>query len=76
MADYFVIDGRDGDAYVSRMSKKELISWLQSEYDGQFVSNIEDSEQVCHFGDDAILVIRGSLVVPAAKEAVTVWEVD
>ena len=85
MSDYFVIDGRDGDVTVHKYTKKEFTQVLNDgeAYDGvEFVElGSADSiaspwQMVSHFGENAVLVIRGTEVVPKPKEAVVTWEVD
>ena len=77
MADYFVIDVREEYTKVSRMSKKELGSWLQLECDADntFVQDIDENTEM-GYGHKDLLIIRGSVVVPKAEETVTVWEVE
>ncbi len=84
MSDYFVIDGRDGDTTVHRMTKRDLLAMIASEeYAGvefvelaEGVSPFPTTLQVCHFGDNGILVIKGKQVVPAPQEHVVTWGVD
>ena len=80
MASYYVIDGRDGDVTIHKYTKKELLQILHDDeaYEGvEFVEMEEGSwQQVAHFGDNAVMVIRGADVVPAAKHTTVVWEVD
>ena len=83
MADYFVIDGRDGDATVMRVDKRELLAMIAGEeYAGVEFVELADGlsafsiQQVCEFGDNSILVIKGKQVVPAPQKHVVTWGVD
>lgn len=84
MSDYFVIDGRDGDATVQRMGKRDLLTMIASEeYAGvdfvelaEGVSPFPATLQICEFGDNSILVIKGKQVVPAPQKHVVTWGVD
>lgn len=77
MADYFVIDGRDGSPYVAQITKKELEQGLMDgRFGTEFIHAIENySQEICYFGDDRVLIIKGTVLIPKAQEAVTVWDI-
>lgn len=89
MSDYFVLYCTEDGGRVETYTKKELEVELQDEEgifknfnssaamdgeDSDFMSTICDA-LMSYWGYD-IAIIKGSLIVPKAKEQVTVWEIE
>lgn len=82
---YFVIgQTEDGEAYVHTYgSRKALMEAMTPERDclspnvnpNTAMDEAELESDIAYWGDK-VLIIKGKVVKPAAKEAVTVWEID
>lgn len=68
----------NGDTFVMQMSKEELESRLNQHYYGtsvQILSAIPDSD-VSAWPENSILIIKGEIAAPKAREIVTLFSVE
>ena len=78
---YFVIWSavEDGAPCVESFTKDELQRKLAEGYFGKSVSPLEAVPQDCvidFWKIDKVLIVRGTVVVPQAREVVLTWEVE
>jgi len=78
MADYFVIQrlNENQTAVYKFSSKRDLqIALQEGKFVPKFVGDIDEVDEVEYWEYDSIMIIKGNIIVPEAKEQVTVWEV-
>jgi hypothetical protein len=67
---YFVIHNSEGDTHVERLSKDEL----QKRLDERYYGNVRCMDAIAttdtNYWGESILIIKGSIAVPAARETV------
>lgn len=77
---YFIITNSDGDTLVTPLSKDQAQKYLDEEgnEDLNFVTRDElrNNGDTNYWGDRAVLLIEGNIVVPAAKKVVTKWSLE
>ena len=78
MSSYFVIYNDEGDTGVEVLSKAELEKRLDEHWYGEspqfFYGTPEESDT--NYWGGGILVIKGEIVTPRAKQVVTAWEAE
>lgn len=73
---YFVISNTDGDTYVQEVSKQELEDNLNEDYYGEDVEFLSKTpHDDTNYWGEKYLIIKGTVIVPKAKEKVTKFEV-
>lgn len=77
---FFVITNSDGDTTVRPCNKEQVQQYLHEEgnEDLQFVSidQLRKNKDTNYWGERGVLIIRGDVVVPTAKEKVTEWSLE
>ena len=79
MNKYFVLTNSDGDIYIQEVDKSVLETRLEQDYYGSgrhIVGGIAVGGNLLNerLGDDEILIIKGEIVVPTAKEVAVKFE--
>ena len=75
---FWMSSGEDGTS-ITPLTKKELLERLEEENsDGQeFLSEIPDEDKGCwRAHENAVVIIKGRIIVPRAVEKVTKLEID
>ena len=80
MSNYFIIFNSDGDTYVSKESKDELLkSITPNEYGDTDFGKVEFLQDVpksdTNYWGDGLLIIKGEIVIPEVKEAVSRYDI-
>jgi hypothetical protein len=75
---YVISSGEDGIDINGPLSESEVLDQLNEEYYGThgFYAKIPDIDKGCFMerdGQEKLLIIRGSIVVPQPKEVVKEW---
>jgi len=75
---YFVIRNSDGDTTVRGVNKENLLQEIE---DGDFGENGEHilkflPSDDTNYWSDGILIIKGQIVVPKAKEVITKFNIE
>lgn len=77
---YFRITNSGGDTLVTPLSKEQTQKYLDEEgnEDLNFVTGDElrKNRDTNYWGDRAVLLIEGNIVVPTPKQVVTKWSLD
>jgi hypothetical protein len=73
---YFVISNSEGDTRVSMVTKQELLTRINENYWGEreYLSEIPDELDTNYWGNN-VLIIKGEVVSPVAKEKVIEYEI-
>ncbi len=66
---YFVIRNSDGDTSVTPMTKDQLLEFINEDEGSDFLSSVPSNHDTNYWGDK-ILIIKGEVVTPTAKEKV------
>ena len=76
MSNYFVISNSDGDTRVNMVTKQELLERINEHYWGKrkYLSEIPDEIDTNYWGNN-VLIIKGEVVAPTAKERVIEYEI-
>ena len=76
MSNYFVISNSEGDTTITPVRKKELLERINEHYWGrrEYLSEIPQERDTNYWGD-GVLIIKGEVVVPTAKEKVIEYEI-
>lgn len=72
---YFVIRNSDGDTIVNTITKEELLERIR---DGNYpnIFNTMPVDGDTNYWGDNILIIKGKIVVPEAKQVVTEYDIE
>jgi len=73
---YFKITNYDGDPSVQMYSEKQLLEEINQEgFEPKFVTreDLEKNSDPNYWGEYAVLIIKGEVVVPQEKQKVTEW---
>lgn len=74
---YFVIDtSADGDHYIEALTKEQLAGRLNNHDwgdDPKFLDGLPEFNM--NYWGNSTLIIKGEIVVPKAKEKITIYEV-
>jgi hypothetical protein len=78
---YFIIYNSDGDTRVEQFSKEELTKRITPDGDGDtdygdagFIEELKESDT--NFWGENMLIIKGDIVSPKAKDVVKSYEID
>ena len=79
---YFVVNSGESGIRIEEITPKELKKRIEEGYYGQRSGRFYESVPKCddgHFmqleGEEALLIIKGEIIVPQAKKVVTEFEV-
>lgn len=76
MDKYFVVRNSDGDTTVTEFTKEKLLEALEENYWGVGISALTAiKERDTNYWGEAILIIKGSIVTPNAKEIVVKYDI-
>ena len=75
---YFVISNDDGDTSVDTFTKEQLLKAIQENYWGKKIifSELPKEDSDPNFWGEAILIIKGSVVTPVAKQVITKYDIE
>jgi len=76
MENYYVIRNSEGDTYVERISKQELVKRLNENYYGEEYLNGVPKESDTNYWGGQTLIIKGEVVVPREKRVVTEFDIE
>jgi len=73
---YFVINNNEGDTRVNMITKQELLERVNEHYWGhcEYLSEVPQERDTNYWGV-SVLIIKGEVVVPTAKEKVIEYEI-
>lgn len=74
--EYFIISNSDGDTTVEAVDKETLLQRIEEEYYGKGVYGELPKENDTNYWGDGILIIKGKVVSPVAKQVVTKYEIE
>ncbi len=77
MSNYFVISNSEGDTTITPLSKDQLLERINEHYWGrrEYLSEIPQGRDTNYWGN-SVLIIKGEIITPAAKEKVIEYEID
>ena len=83
MSKYFILSsGEDGTSISGPMPEEALLKYLQADLEDDephtILTKVPDSDKGCWMDvpEDAILIIKGDIVVPKKKQVVTKYTLD
>lgn len=78
MAKYYLIDCLDGEAYVEELTKREILEmmgeWQHLRESPEVLDTIPSTNPAYWKGK--LVIIKGEIVTPRAKQVVTEYEID
>lgn len=76
MSNYFIISNSEGDTTVTMVTKQELLGRINEHYWGrrEYLSEIPQERDTNYWGG-SVLIIKGEVVTPTAKEKVIEYEI-
>lgn len=76
MDKYFVIRNGEGDTTVTEFTKERLLKALEENYWGLGVVALNAiKERDTNYWGESILIIKGSIVTPTAKEQIVKYDI-
>ncbi len=74
---YFIISNSDGDTTIDVFTKEQLLKAIQEQYWGEreILTEIPADSDTNYWGN-AILIIKGNIVTPVAKQVITKYDIE